>query len=952
MSQVQKQAEQPTSNQQEKTKAKSEQQKKRSQSSFSSQYSTNQPKLSLRAKHLPIQAKHQPVKSKHQSIKSKHLPIQAKQSPMEKFTGIHKNNMPQSLPASLQTTSEKKIPEPLKSNMEKLGGVDLSDVKVHRNSDKPGQVDALAYAQGSNIFLAPGQEKHLGHEAWHTVQQKQGRVKPNKMFKRNTSINDDPKLEREADEMASRAMQFKCATCAHQDKKNYTRQQEKTAGTIQRKTPPTKKPSMSLPRSLDQLGLSVDQITNKVMSKLEAGSKVLLDQVMPVGQGITFQMDGGVTWGIPMYTGATITIDVKRTSQDKVNLLVHKRGTVAYDAGFGASFFLGRPSKKGNGGGLGIGGEMGAHFQAGMQGTFIEEYDIPVTKFLQFVSSSILNSYSILGVANSFKNPINHLLIKHAHKYKTRIRAELGVFAKLSAEKGVGIRRSTTDGFQNNKHLLGFRSGDRSWDRTGKRDFQSDPKGVLNALGRFASTQARGQIAVGMEQKRQGKKTITSAYFEGEIGVMLGLPIKIPLIHRILSLLPSGVGAGLELIFIQQPDKEPQTHLKIYQKQGEDQIYAGQANQQEFKFDLTKMISFKKLVEGLKNGKIEPTIKNLSATANNLSKVFKEVTFFNRILLTGNKFGTLKAFLRKQQGTRSLLSDQTRKSSQDVGFGYAVYLDFGSQMKGPDFTRIVKKLTNTSQKAYKATKNSKGISQTYQALRDFLTGYAKSPELTSLIDDVLDSLVINKASLRIQGTAGFGFSGALAAGAKVRGDLSIQGGKFCEADYIKIAGKGGRMNLRHMINTFPSVMNDPVRYIPNCPLLRDIYRAFTEDKQRHSKKPDQHHSKKTIPSKGRVRNNPQDRHRLHPGDIKIADRIPKYTKSIDLSMRLLSKLPNTGQQKTIKVELIHPAKLKIPLRIQVLENNAKYVRFRLMKTWWIAKHKVGQKAGTILTLRK
>ncbi|HAP61901.1 MAG TPA: hypothetical protein DCR93_21180, partial [Cytophagales bacterium] len=31
---------------------------------------------------------------------------------------------------------------------------------------------------GTDIHLAPGQQKHLPHEAWHVVQQKQGRVKP------------------------------------------------------------------------------------------------------------------------------------------------------------------------------------------------------------------------------------------------------------------------------------------------------------------------------------------------------------------------------------------------------------------------------------------------------------------------------------------------------------------------------------------------------------------------------------------------------------------------------------------------------------------------------------------------------------------------------------------------------------------------------------------------------
>ena len=40
------------------------------------------------------------------------------------------------------------------------------------------QLNALAYNSGSPIHVAPGQEQHLPHEAWHVVQQKQGRVVP------------------------------------------------------------------------------------------------------------------------------------------------------------------------------------------------------------------------------------------------------------------------------------------------------------------------------------------------------------------------------------------------------------------------------------------------------------------------------------------------------------------------------------------------------------------------------------------------------------------------------------------------------------------------------------------------------------------------------------------------------------------------------------------------------
>lgn len=73
---------------------------------------------------------------------------------------------------------EGSLPDELKTGLENLSGYSMDNVKVHYNSDKPAQLQAHAYAQGSHIHLGFGKEKHLPHEAWHVVQQKQGRVKP------------------------------------------------------------------------------------------------------------------------------------------------------------------------------------------------------------------------------------------------------------------------------------------------------------------------------------------------------------------------------------------------------------------------------------------------------------------------------------------------------------------------------------------------------------------------------------------------------------------------------------------------------------------------------------------------------------------------------------------------------------------------------------------------------
>lgn len=103
------------------------------------------------------------------------------------------------------------LPDSLKTGIETLSGMSMDHVRVHYNSSKPRQLDALAYAQGSNIHLARGQEQHLPHEAWHVVQQAEGRVKPT-LHANGLAINDNQQLEQEADQRGSQAMQLQSST--------------------------------------------------------------------------------------------------------------------------------------------------------------------------------------------------------------------------------------------------------------------------------------------------------------------------------------------------------------------------------------------------------------------------------------------------------------------------------------------------------------------------------------------------------------------------------------------------------------------------------------------------------------------------------------------------------------------------------------------------------------------
>lgn len=102
------------------------------------------------------------------------------------------------------------LPPALRGGIEALSGFSLDPVRVHYNSAEPKRFGADAITQGNRIDVGPGQERHLPHEAWHVVQQMQGRVSTTAQM-HGVALNDDPALEAEADHMGGRALQMHAA---------------------------------------------------------------------------------------------------------------------------------------------------------------------------------------------------------------------------------------------------------------------------------------------------------------------------------------------------------------------------------------------------------------------------------------------------------------------------------------------------------------------------------------------------------------------------------------------------------------------------------------------------------------------------------------------------------------------------------------------------------------------
>lgn len=184
---------------------------------------------------------------------SAHVPVKAVTSSA--------SGMPRFLRQDSSRENKTGIPIYLKDRVESLSGVDLSDVRVHRNSSNPDRMNALAYTQGRDIHLGPGQEHHLPHEAWHAVQQKQGRVAPASRAA-GAAFNNHAGLESEADHMGNTAMSAQALP--------------------QRATRISEGPSS---------GQGVVQRKVKITGLTEEKRKAFLGKINASATGIQFQMD-------------------------------------------------------------------------------------------------------------------------------------------------------------------------------------------------------------------------------------------------------------------------------------------------------------------------------------------------------------------------------------------------------------------------------------------------------------------------------------------------------------------------------------------------------------------------------------------------------------------------------------------------------------------------------------
>jgi len=167
------------------------------------------------------------------------------------------------------------LPDDVKSKMESSFGTDFSGVNIHTNSGQATNIGALAYTQGNDVHFAPGQfnpgtqkgQELIGHELTHVVQQRQGRVKQEKQGK-GLSVNKNPLLEKEADEMGAKAAQGKMADVA--GKGSGVQKQDQGGGTI---------------TDQDVIEKYCDELKDKIQRHIDALQDIAINLLLAKGVG-------------------------------------------------------------------------------------------------------------------------------------------------------------------------------------------------------------------------------------------------------------------------------------------------------------------------------------------------------------------------------------------------------------------------------------------------------------------------------------------------------------------------------------------------------------------------------------------------------------------------------------------------------------------------------------------
>lgn len=588
------------------------------------------------------------------------------------------------------------------------------------------------------------------------------------------------------------------------------------------------------PAPIDDAGAGADAgVPNSVASRtvaghdLEAGNaaaadegtgveltRSVLDVILPVGLGLYGELMGGVTWGIPLHTGGRLRCQLHRIDADHVDIQVYKQGKVGFDSGAGASVFIGLKSSTSESGskqgGVGVGADAGVNLQAGTKVEAVEHYVIPVENLL---TASLGFAVIQIGIPAPMVAALTSKVLGETWDvHLVGFKLEGGIYGDVSGEVSAGVRRGTQHAkdvegpVEHSRGAAGWTGSEQDRPMPGAvpRHSDLDPAAMLNLLRHLFTARVFGELQGGLDYEiEDDRHTTVAVYVEGQLQTVIGLPI--PLLEEILQAMPAGVGIGVRLRFRFEDDRWSETHLLVYQFSGEDDFFSGSANKQSFELDLGSLYPQQTLFEAFQQGRMPP-VDEMALEA--VTNAFGSVEIWTRFSLRHTTGARFLSFMRRRQSTRSLLSDSFTWRGSAFGLRIEPYLTMSSILTPPDLAKIADKVKPAALAAGAATEGEEELLGKLGALTQFLMEF-EHPALHGVVDEILETVKVREAELRLQAGLGVGVAGKIGAGGQVRGDLSAEGGGFIAIDVIE----GEERTLRWVIERLGELLELAVEFV-------------------------------------------------------------------------------------------------------------------------------------------
>ncbi len=276
----------------------------------------------------------------------------------------------------------------------------------------------------------------------------------------------------------------------------------------------------------------------------------LVVDTWPVGLGLDVSGHLGATFGYPIYLGVDAFQWMSHFEEGTFHL---QRGgflVEAFDTGVGAGGFIGtgKSDKNPDGQGLGIGGEVGAEFMAGLKQYVKQDFAFPVREdeafgsfLMAVVQADMSGSMALAGLISPTIKEMDPL------GYNTMTKFELKAFAEGNAAGQAGVRTpgETTQ------------EGGATWNQAdGARD-NGTPTGIWAWLEASVAGRVAAEAGVGMEIRNtefqkddQDVRRPTKMEFDlyGEAQAAAAIVHGIPFLSRALPKVPEfDAGVGIKV---------------------------------------------------------------------------------------------------------------------------------------------------------------------------------------------------------------------------------------------------------------------------------------------------------------------------------------------------------------------------------------------------------------------